>query len=136
MKFIEDHQADAFQRRVVLQPPRQNAFGDHFDTGAWADLAVQADAITDGFPHRLTQLAGQALGRSARCQPTWLKHDDGLPGQPGLLQQRQRHTGGLAGTGRRFQHRFVTQGKGLTQLRQQHIDWQGIHAGSIQGAGL
>src|SRR5690606_39919782 len=43
VEFIEDHQPDALQRRVVLQAAGKNALGDHLDARTRTDLAVQAN---------------------------------------------------------------------------------------------
>ncbi len=130
MEFIEDQQADAFQGRVILQAPGEDAFGDHLDAGTRADLAVQADAITHGLADFLSQLAGQALGGGPGGQAPGFEHEDGLSGQPVLVQERQGHAGRLAGTGRGFEHRFMACRQGGTQCRQNFINWQRIHAGS------
>lgn len=50
VEFVEDQQTHAIQCRVILQAPGEDAFGDHFNTGVGADLAVQADPVADGFP--------------------------------------------------------------------------------------
>ena len=122
MEFVEDHQPDAFQCRVILQASRKNAFGDHLDAGIRADLAVQTNAVTDGFANPLAKLAGQPFGGSAGRQAARFEHDDGLPGQPGFAEQRQRHAGGLAGAGRRFEHGFVALLQGLAQRWQNFVD--------------
>ena len=123
VKLIEDQQPYALQRRVCLQPAGQDAFGDHFDTGIGPDLAVQANAVTHRFTDFLAQLAGQPFCRRTRRQPARLQHHDGLPGQPGFIQQCQRYTGSLACAGRRLEHRFVTVFQGMAQSRQGSIDW-------------
>ncbi len=107
VKFVEDHQTHAFKGWIVLQATRKDAFGDDFDAGVRPDLAVQPDAIADGFANLLAQLAGQALSRRTGRQPARFEHDDRLPAEPWLVQQGQRHSGGLAGTGRSFEHRFI-----------------------------
>lgn len=107
MKFVEDQQAHPVQRRVVLQAPGEDAFGDHFDAGTRADLAVQANAVTDGFAHRLAQFAGQPFGCRAGSQPARFEHQDALAGQPRLIEQGQWHAGGLAGARRCLEHGFV-----------------------------
>ena len=122
VELIEDDQTDAFQGRVVLQAAGEDALGDHLDTGAWANLAVQANAITDRLTHRLAQLAGQPFGRRAGRQAPRLKHQNALFAQPRLVQQRQRHPRGFTGAGRRFQHRFVALAQGGTQGGQNVIN--------------
>ncbi len=122
VEFVEDHQPDAFQCRVVLQAARKDALGDHLDAGVRPDLAVQADAVAHRLADPLAQLAGQAFGGGAGGQPARFEHDDGLPGQPGFAEQRQRHAGGLAGAGRRLEHGFVALLQGLAQRRQNFVD--------------
>ncbi|MNT13571.1 hypothetical protein D3C72_1485460 [compost metagenome] len=115
MELIEDQQTHAFQRRVILQAPGENAFGDHFDTGVGANLAVEPNAITHGFANLLAQLTGQPLRRRPRRQAPRFEHQNGLPGQPRFIEQGQRHAGGFTGTGRRFEHGFVARSEGFTQ---------------------
>ncbi len=115
VKFVENQQTHAFQRRVVLQAASENAFGDHFDACVGADLAVEANAITDGFTDLLAQFAGQSLSSGARGQAARLKHQNGLPAQPRFVEQGQRHAGGFTGAGRRFEHRFVACRQRVTQ---------------------
>ena len=115
VKFVEDQQTHAVQCWIVLQTAGEDAFGDHFDAGVGADLAVEADAVANGVPDFLAQLAGQPLGGGAGGEATGFEHEDGLPGQPGFIQQGQGHTGGFTGTGRRFQHGFMAIRQGVTQ---------------------
>ena len=115
VKFVEDQQAHAFQCRVVLQAPGEDAFGDHFDASVGADLAVEPNAITHGFADFLAQFTGQALRCRTRRQPARLEHQDGLPGQPRLVEQGQGHAGGFTGAGRCFEHGFVACRQGFTQ---------------------
>ena len=42
VEFVEDHAADAVERRVVLQQPQEEAVGDDLDAGARTDLGVAA----------------------------------------------------------------------------------------------
>ncbi|CRM88756.1 hypothetical protein [Pseudomonas sp. 22 E 5] len=85
MELVKNQQPHAVQCRVVLQPARENAFGDHFDAGVGADFAVQADAVADGFTDFFTQLTGQASGSRSRGEAPRFEHQDGLPGQPRLI---------------------------------------------------
>ncbi|MCY1449253.1 hypothetical protein D9M71_659790 [compost metagenome] len=122
MKLVEDQQAYALQRRVGLQAAGEDAFGHHLDAGFRPNLAVQPNAVAHSLADLFAQLAGQALGRSPRCQAPGFEHENALPGQPRLVQQCQRHTGGLAGAGRRLEHRFVAVFQCLAQGRQDGID--------------
>ncbi|MNP18243.1 hypothetical protein D3C76_1107160 [compost metagenome] len=122
MELVENQQAHAFQRRVGLQAAGKNAFGHHLDTGFRPDLAVQANAVTHRFTDLLAQFTGQPFGCRPRRQAPRFEHENGLPGQPRLVQQRQRHAGGLAGAGGRFEHGFVAFFQGLAQSGQHGID--------------
>ncbi|MNI46797.1 hypothetical protein D3C73_1012790 [compost metagenome] len=115
MKFVEDQQAHAVERRVFLQASRQDAFGDHLNARVGADLAVEAYPVAHRFPDFFTQLAGQSLRRSQRSQASWLEHQNGLPGQPRLIEQGQRNTGGLTRAGRCFEHGFMACRQRFTQ---------------------
>ncbi|MNM67038.1 hypothetical protein D3C81_785550 [compost metagenome] len=122
VELVEDQQAHTVQGRVGLQTTGENPFGNHLDPRVRADLAVQPNAITDRLPDLLAQLAGQPLGCRPCRQAPRFEHEDALPGQPRLIKQRQRHTGGLAGAGGRFEHRFVAQAQGCAQGWQYGID--------------
>ena len=115
VEFVEDQQAHAIQCRVVLQAASENAFGDHFDAGIGANLAVETNAIPDGLPDLLAQLTGQSFRCGTRRQTTRLKHEDGLPIEPGFIEQRQGHAGGFTGAGRCFEHGFVACRQRFTQ---------------------
>ncbi|MNN32630.1 hypothetical protein D3C81_1463540 [compost metagenome] len=115
VKLVENQQAHAFQRRIILQAPGEDAFGDHFDSGIGADFAVEANAIAHGFADLFPQLTGQPLRRRACGQSAGFEHQDGLPGQPRFVEQGQRHAGGFTGAGRRFEHGFVACSEGFTQ---------------------
>ncbi|MNQ64002.1 hypothetical protein D3C85_784040 [compost metagenome] len=121
VEFVEDHQADAFQRRVFLQAAGEDAFGDYLDARARADFRLQTNAVTDPFADLLAQLAGQALGGGAGGQAPRFQHQDGLPGQPGFVEQGERHAGGLAGAGRCLQHGFVAGSQGGPQVGQDGV---------------
>ena len=74
---------------------------------------TRIEVVTEGILTRRLQddpamdgVGGEAAG---------FEHQDGLPGQPRLIQQRQRHAGGFTGAGRCFQHRFMAIRQGVTQ---------------------
>ncbi|MFI9661177.1 hypothetical protein PA6761_05964 [Pseudomonas aeruginosa] len=122
MEFVEDHQADTVQRGVVLQATGKDTLGDHFDAGLRADPALQADPVADGLADLFAQLGGQPLGRGPRRQASRFEHEDALAGEPGLVEQGQRHPGGLAGTRRGFQDGLVLCTKGLAQGGNNGVD--------------
>ena len=130
MELIENQQAYAFKRRVVLQAAGQDALCDHFDAGVGANIAVETNPIADGLTDLFTQFTGQTLSRRTGGQTSRFEHDDALAGKPRLVQQGQRHAGGFTRTGRRFEHRFVTFTQGLAQRGQHFINRQRNHGGS------
>jgi hypothetical protein len=104
VEFVEQQRADAFQHRIVLDHPGENALGDHLDPRRRRDLVLEADAVADRLPDGLAQLPRHELRGAARGHPARLQHHD-LPAlQPRRIEQGQRHLRGLAGTGRGFQH--------------------------------
>jgi hypothetical protein len=93
VEFVEDHQHDAFERGVVLQPARENALGHDFDARALADPGFQARAKADGLADGLAQHLRHARRDGAGGDATRLEHHD-LAGRQRLCgQQGQRHAG-------------------------------------------
>jgi CubicO group peptidase (beta-lactamase class C family) len=135
VKFIEYHQRNAFQRRVTLQPPSEDAFSDYFDLRVLADFCFQASAIADGATDRLTECLSHASGDSAGRKATRFKHHDATIATPCFTQQRERHAGGLAGTGRGLQNDIAMVGQGASQVGQRGFDGElycwAVHVGII-----
>ena len=115
MELVEDQQADALQRRILLQTPGEDAFGDHFNARRGAHFTVEADAVTDGLADLFTQFAGQPFGRGTGSEASGFEHHNLLPRQPRFVEQGQRYTGGFTGAGRCFKHGFVTFSQGVAQ---------------------
>ena len=65
------------------------------------------------------------FGGGARGEPARFQHDDFLLRRPRLVHQDQRHPRGLAGAGRRHQHRSLARAQRGGQRRQRLIDGQG-----------
>ena len=107
VEFVEQHRADAGQFRVVQDLPGEDAFGDHLDPGLARNFRAEAHPIADGVAGALAQRRRHPLGAGARRDPPRLQHDDLLVAEPRRVEQRQRHPRGLAGAGRRHQHRGV-----------------------------
>lgn len=82
MKFVEENDADPFQKGIVLQLPEENTFRHHQNTGLVMKSGIEADVVTDLFPQRAVPFS-----RHARCcgpgrQSSWLQHDNApLPSQ-------------------------------------------------------
>ena len=129
VEFVEQDRPHAFQHRVVLQHPGEDAFGHHFDPRVRGDPVLEADAVTDGLAHGLAQLLRHELRCRARGHAAGFQHHDPAAGQPFGVQQRQRHLGGLAGTGRRFQHQARAGAQRPPDLRKQFGDGKGVMRG-------
>ncbi|MNJ44229.1 hypothetical protein D3C77_392720 [compost metagenome] len=114
MVLIEDDHAHTIQRRIILEPASQDTFGYHFDLGARAYIAFKANAVADSFTNLFTQFTRQTLGSRPSSQSARLEHDDLLVTKPRFIQQRQRHSSGLARTRWRFKDYFVAVGQRLS----------------------
>ena len=124
VKFVEDHRADAVERRVGLDHPGQDAFGDHFDL--CTRPGVPPDAVTDALAHLFAQCLGHAR-RSCPCRQTaGFEHDDLPRDNPGL-RQRERNARGLTGARRGLKHGGAVAREDGDQLGQSMVDGQGHH---------
>ena len=102
--FIQDHRGDAVQTGVRLKASQQQAFGDDFDAGLGRAGAVQAGAVADGFPDGFATEESHAGGGGASGEAARFQHQDAAVAPPWGVEQRERHNGGLAGTGRSNEH--------------------------------
>ena len=134
VEFVEHDRANAFQHRIVLQHPGQDAFGDHFYPCARRRLVVEADPVTHGFAHRFAELPGHEARGRTRGNAARFQHHDLAALQPGRIQQGQRHLGSLARARRRFQHQPRMRLQCGMHLRQQRRDREGRrrHRGRIR----
>jgi hypothetical protein len=96
VKLVEDHQADAVERGVLLQPARQDALGHDLDARLWPDALFKAHAIAHGLARAFVAQRRHALGNCARRQTPRFEHHDALRAQPGLVQQRGRYNRAFA----------------------------------------
>ena len=104
VELVEQQRANAIQRRIVLQHPRQDALRDDFDPGPRGHLVVETDAIADGLADAFTALPRHEPRSRTRGDATRFKHHDPAAIEPGFIEQRERHLRGLAGAGRRFEY--------------------------------
>ena len=127
VQLVEDHAADALERRIVLQHAQEQAVGHDLDARARADLAVEPHAIAHRLADRLAERRRHAPRRRARGQPARLLHDDLATPEPRRIEQRQRHARRLAGAGRGDQHGGIALGQHRLQARQALVDGEGLH---------
>ena len=133
VKFVEQHRGDAGQFRIVENLPREDALGDDLDSGRARHFRAEADAIADGVADALAQRLRHALGAGAGRDPPRLQHDDLPVAEPRRIEQRQRHPRGLAGAGRRHQHRGVVARERARQFVEHRVDRKGRVEAAGQG---
>ncbi len=125
VELVENHQADAGQFRVGLQPAGEDPLGDHLDAGGLRDPALVADSVADRLSHPLAALFRHKARGVAGGQPPRLEHEDGAPGQPRLVEEGRRHPGSLAGAWGRLKDRRRMGGEGLAQIGEDGVDGEG-----------
>ena len=86
VKFIEQHGGDAGQFRIVQNEPRENAFGDDFDTRRARHFRAEADAQADRLADLFLQGRGHAFGGGPRREPARFQHDDLFALRPGFFR--------------------------------------------------
>ncbi len=122
VEFVEQHGGDAGQFRVVDDHPREHALGDDFDARPRRDQALQAHAQADRIADALVQGRRHPLGGGAGGEPARLQHQDFTGFRELGVKQRQRDARGLAGAGRRHQHRARPRRQGLGQRPESVVD--------------
>ena len=122
VKFVEQHGGDAVEFGVVENLPREDALGHDFDPGGARNLRAETNAIADGLAGAFAERLRHPFGAGAGRDPARLQHDDLFALQPGRVEQRQRHPRGLAGAGRRDQHRGVVRRERLREFIEHDVD--------------
>ena len=126
VELVEDHATDVLERGIVLQPAREDAFGDHLDASRGADTGFEARAVTDELSRLRARKLRQPACHGARRNPARLQHDDALVrAEPGLVQQREWNHGALARAWRRLEHRIAMRTQRRPQGRQRVEDGGG-----------
>lgn len=127
MKLVEEDGAIRAEGRILLEQPGQNPFGHHLDAGLRPDLRVEPHAIADGVPGSFIERRRHALGRGPGGEAPGLQHEE-LPAlKPGSIQQRQRHTGGLAGARWGSQERIGGPNERVAEVRKDIFYWEPRH---------
>lgn len=96
--FVHDHKANALKFGIALDPPQEEAVGEHFDARLGAEHAFEANRIAHRGTERLAQQLGHAAGEQPCGEATRLEHPDPLAGEPRRLEQSERHERTLART--------------------------------------
>jgi hypothetical protein len=122
VKLIEDHDSDAFQRLIALQPTRQNSFGHDFDSSRPADLRFEARAESYCLADRFSEHLRHALSDCSRRQPSRFEHHVFVIALLACFQQSKRDARGFACTGRRFEHNIAMCGERSPQIGERSFD--------------
>ncbi len=85
--LVEDHQSDAGQFRVGLEPARQDALGDHLDARRRANPAFVAGLVSDGVTDLLAEDVRHPTRRRPGGQPPRFEHHDATAPEPGLVEE-------------------------------------------------
>ena len=133
VQLVEDHAADAVERRIVLQHPQEEAVGHDLDARARAHLAVEPHAIAHGFADRLASVAAMRRAAARAASRRGSSITILRAAEPRRVEQRQRHARRLAGARRRHQHGGVARRQRLLQARQGFVDSgaEEIHRGGL-----
>jgi hypothetical protein len=122
VELVEDDESDALEARIRREQSGQDALRDDLDPGGRPYPGIAANPVAHGGSDRLLEQASHPTRRGPSCQPARLQHHDTVPAQPRLLQQRERHPGGLTRAGRRLQHRCPPLAKCAAQRGQRAVD--------------
>ena len=99
VELVKNDEPRILQLGIVLQTPRENAFGDNLDAGFRRNLAVKPDGVAHRCADLFAKCFRHALGRCPRRKPPWFQHDDFFIAKPRTPQKLQGHPRGLAGPG-------------------------------------
>ena len=104
VEFVEDHQPDAVEHRIVLKQPQQHALGDHENAGPGALLRVAPHDIADPLPDRFAEDGGDAAGGGAGGDPARFEQQDFPGGRGEGFEQGRGDQRGLARARRGGKH--------------------------------
>ena len=122
VKFVENHEADIREFRVVEDHAREHAFGHHLYARARGDAVVEPHAIADRSARFFAEQACHARGGRTRRQPARFQQNDLATLKPRLAQKVERHDRRLACARRRAEHCRIMILKSIAKLRQHRAD--------------
>ena len=131
VELVEDHEADSFERRILVQHACEYALRDDLDAGACADPRLTTHAESNRGTDRFAERDGHASCCGASGETPWLEHHDALEREPGFVQQRERHTSRLARARWRLKHHVRPMSERRAKRGQHVVDRQ---AGQGRGA--
>ena len=75
MKFVEQHRADVYQARVILQSAKQHALGNELYFGVEAGVILKANLIADFTAELGRTFPSNATGERSGGDSARLQHD-------------------------------------------------------------
>ena len=97
VKLVEKDRGDPFEGRIVEDHAGEHALGHDFDAGPAADLRAEANPQPDRLADLLAERPGHPVGCRAGGETSRFEEDELASAHPGLVEQRQRDAGRLAG---------------------------------------
>ena len=128
VELVEDEQPHPRELGIGLEPSGEYAFGEDLDPGPRADPAIEADLVAHRLPDVLAEQVGHPGGRHAGRWTPRLQHQDGAPGQPAGVGEQEWDPGGLAGPGRRAEHR-ASGGQRTLEVGERRVDRERVPGG-------
>ena len=122
VEFVEQYRGDAVEHRIVEHKPGENSFGNEFDPRPARNFGPEAHPQAHRVADALVKRRRHALRGRARGEPARLEHQDAAVFRPIFAGENKRHPRGLAGPGRRHQHRRMMRAQRRRQLRQRGVD--------------
>lgn len=124
--LVQHDEVDAGQLLVALEALEQHAGGDHLDHGPRPGPALAAHGVADLVADGGAEQPGHPPGRGPDGEPARFgdEHPAGGAAVPEEAGQGERHQRGLAGAGRRGQHRHAVNVERAVQGGQGSTDGQ------------
>ena len=117
VEFIENDGVNTRQFRIVLNQPRENAFGQHLYSGFRRDFGIEARAVADKPSERGVHQRGDAFRRCARGETARFKHENFSRIRSGFFIKKRRNEGCFSRSGRGAENRRSVRMQGFRELR-------------------
>ena len=124
VKLVEQHDADALERRIVEQHSREHTLGDDLDSRGRTDARVATHAKAYRRTNGLAEQEGHAVCRCSRGEAARFEHQDLAAVQPGRVEQGQRNARRLSGSRWSLKHHRGRCRKRHLQLGKRMLDGQ------------
>ena len=122
MELVKNDEPRILQLGIMLQAPRENAFGDNFNAGFRRNLAVKPDRVAHRCANLFAKCFRHAPGGGPRRKPAWFQHDNFFVAKPRTSQKLQGHPRGFSGTGLGHQNCGRAKRQGFAQTRDDTIN--------------